>query len=45
MRIVSYTCEISIHALREERDRKVKGDTAKAVAISIHALREERDCQ
>ena len=35
---------ISIHALREERDRALAGETAESL-ISIHALREERDAK
>ena len=34
---------ISIHALREERDHPLPGDGPLVKAISIHALREERD--
>ena len=35
--------EISIHALREERDREYDALQYATVIISIHALREERD--
>ena len=34
---------ISIHALREERDKYVAITKSKTIFISIHALREERD--
>ena len=34
---------ISIHALREEGDQNVYGESSKNVKISIHALREEGD--
>ena len=36
---------ISIHALREEGDRKQRGDDHAHDHISIHALREEGDWQ
>ena len=35
--------EISIHALREERDLFAAGAWKRKLDISIHALREERD--
>ena len=35
--------QISIHALREERDLTFKFDCVTIALISIHALREERD--
>ncbi len=34
---------ISIHALREESDFKIKAKYDRATGISIHALREESD--
>ena len=34
---------ISIHALREEGDRKIEQHERKRTEISIHALREEGD--
>ena len=35
--------KISIHALREERDKPALAVAARTPQISIHALREERD--
>ena len=43
MRYCSMMTSISIHALREEGDRK-HGAAVSASEISIHALREEGDC-
>ncbi len=39
------TTKISIHALREERDRGGGNRRRSTHRISIHALREERDCR